>query len=204
MPSRAICRLVFAAAAFAAALVASPALEPIDAARPLADRVVIRRDTFGIPHILAETEAAAGFGFGYAQAEDHAAEMGARFLAARGDAARHLGPALLETDLAARRMDSLGEARRALGTLDRTFRDVIDGFADGYSLFVRQHRDALPPWVPEITAAEALALTRAGAVGSAASPAIVRALQRKYPEAATAPLVFPVRVRSGRRQSSPR
>ena len=147
--------------------------------------MVIRRDTFGIPHILAETEAAAGFGFGYAQAEDHAAEMGRRFLAARGDAARHLGPAALDADLAARRMDNLGEARRALATLDRTFRDVIDGFAEGYSLYVRQHRDALPPWVPEITAAEALAQTRAGAVTAAASPAIVRALQRKYPEAAT-------------------
>jgi acyl-homoserine lactone acylase PvdQ len=42
--------------------------------------VIIRRDTFGVPHILAETEAAAGFGLGYAQAEDHAAEMARRFL----------------------------------------------------------------------------------------------------------------------------
>jgi len=180
-------RLVFAAAAVASALVATLPIETVDAARPLAEQVVIRRDTFGIPHILAETEAAAGFGFGYAQAEDHAAEMGARFLAARGEAARHLGPPALDADLAARRMDNLGEARRALPTLDRTFRDVLDGFAQGYDLYVRQHRDALPPWVPEITAADALAQTRAGAATAAASPAIVRALQRKYPETATAP-----------------
>ena len=187
MPGRAFRRLVFAAAAIASALVATPALEPVDAARPLAEQVTIRRDTFGIPHILAETEAAAGFGFGYAQAEDHAAEMGARFLAARGDAARYLGPASLDADLAARRMDNLGEARRALPTLDPTFRDVIDGFAQGYTLYVRQHRDVLPPWVPEITAADALAQTRAGAATAASSPAVVRALQRKYPDSSTAP-----------------
>lgn len=48
-------RLVFAAAVVASVLVATPAIEPVDAARPLADQVVIRRDTFGVPHILAET-----------------------------------------------------------------------------------------------------------------------------------------------------
>jgi acyl-homoserine-lactone acylase len=47
--------------------------------------------TFGEPHITGETEAAVAFGFGYAQAEDHAAEMARRFLAARGEAAKYLG-----------------------------------------------------------------------------------------------------------------
>ena len=57
----------------------------------LANHVTIRRDTFGIPHILADSEEAAAFGFGFAQAEDHAAEIGRRYLAARGEAARHFG-----------------------------------------------------------------------------------------------------------------
>ena len=167
-------------AALAVAAISWPEV-PLDAARPLADRVVIRRDTFGIPHIVAETEAAAGFGLGYAQAEDHAAEMARRFLSARGDAAKYLGPSALEGDLAARRMDNIGEARRALGTLDRTFREVLDGFAGGYNLYVQQHRDTLPPWVIEISSVDVLAQTHASAVTAVASPAIVRALQRKYP-----------------------
>jgi len=160
---------------------------PLDADRPLADRVVIRRDTFGVPHIVGETEAAAAFGFGYAQAEDHAAEMARRFLAARGDAARHLGKDFLDADLAARRADNLAEARLAIGSLDRTFRDVLAGFADGYNLYVRQHRDTLPPWVIEITGADALALTHTDAPTDAASASIVRALQQKYPEGARPP-----------------
>jgi acyl-homoserine-lactone acylase len=177
---------------FAGALVAVTApwlSSTLDAAKPLADQVVIRRDTFGVPHIVAETEAAAGFGFGYAQAEDHAAEMAKRFLAARGEAAKYLGASYLDADLAMKRADNLGEARRAMGTLDRTFRKVLEGFAGGYNLYVRQHRESLPPWVIEITGADALALTHTDSPADAASPALVRALQQKYPEGTAAPAV---------------
>ena len=159
----------------------------LEAARPPGERVVIRRDTFGVPHIVAETEAAAGFGLGYAQAEDHAAEMAKRFLSARGEAARHLGPSMLDADLGARRMDNLGEARRALGSVDRTFRGVLEGFADGYNAYVRKHRDGLPPWVIEISAADVLAQSHAGAGSAVMSPALAVALRRKYPDAATGP-----------------
>jgi len=178
-----------ALAAVVGVVAAPPSLAPLEAAKPLAERVVIRRDTFGVPHIVAETEAAAGFGFGYAQAEDHAAEMARRFLAARGDAAKCLGPSALDGDLAARRMDNLGDARRAIGSLDRTFREVLESFAEGYNLYVRQHRDTLPPWVIEITSVDALAQTRASAATAAASPAIVRALQQKYPDGTPTPSV---------------
>ena len=44
-------------------------------AASLASQVTIRRDTYGVPHILAQTEEAASFGMGYAQAEDHAVEV---------------------------------------------------------------------------------------------------------------------------------
>ena len=178
-------RFVLAAALCAGAWPAL--LAPLDADKPLADRVVIRRDTFGVPHITGETEAAVAFGFGYAQAEDHAAEMGRRFLGARGDAARHLGPAYLDGDLAARRWDNIGASRRAMASLDGTFRDVLEGFAGGYSLYVRQHRDTLPPWIIEITGADALALTHTDAPTDAASASIVRALQQKYPDGASPP-----------------
>jgi acyl-homoserine-lactone acylase len=185
MPIRTLANRALVALLCAAAAAAS--FVPVDADRPLADRVVIRRDTFGVPHITAETEAAAGFGFGYAQAEDHAAEMGKRFLAARGAAAVHLGPQFLDSDLAARRGDNLGASRRALATLDGRFRAVLDGFAQGYNLYVRQRRDTLPPWVPEISAADALAITHTTAGGDAASASLVRALQQKYPEGSAAP-----------------
>ena len=60
---------------------------PLESARALRDRIEIRRDRFGVPHILAEDIEAAGYGFGYAMAEDHGAELGRRYLQARGEAA---------------------------------------------------------------------------------------------------------------------
>jgi acyl-homoserine-lactone acylase len=149
--------------------------------------VIIRRDTFGVPHILAETEAAAGFGLGYAQAEDHAAEMARRFLSARGEAAKQFGRSVLEDDFAARRVDNIGEARRALLSVDRRFREVLEGFAEGYNACLRRRRQDLPPWVVEISAADVLSQSHAGAATAVSSPALANALRRKYPDPATAP-----------------
>ena len=59
-------------------------LEPADLARS----VTIDRDTNGVPHIRAATEEAAAFGFGYAQAEDHAEEIARRLIGARGELAK--------------------------------------------------------------------------------------------------------------------
>ena len=63
-----------------------------------ADQVTIRRDTYGVPHILGRNEEAAAFGLGYAQAEDHAVEIARRLVSARGESAKYFGRGL-EADL---------------------------------------------------------------------------------------------------------
>ena len=67
-----------------------PSPEPA-ADSSLAGKVTIRRDQYGIPHILAETEEAAAFGFGYAQAEDHCLIIARSLVAARGEEAKYFG-----------------------------------------------------------------------------------------------------------------
>src|SRR5262245_56010360 len=49
----------------------------------LAKQVTIRRDTFGVPHILAENEEAAAFANGYVAAEDYGPEIARLYLKAR-------------------------------------------------------------------------------------------------------------------------
>src|SRR5688572_32517165 len=106
-----------------------------------AGRVEIRRDTFGVPHILAADEHAAAFAFGYAMAEDHAAEIGRRYLQARGDAARHFGAGELDGDLAMRRFDNRAAARRAYSDdTGRGFRRWLRGFAAGVNQYAATHR----------------------------------------------------------------
>ena len=146
----------------------------------LSSQVTIRRDTYGIPHILADSEEAAAFGFGYAQAEDHGAEIGRRYLSARGEEARHFGEAGLAGDVAMAQFDNLAAARRGLETITPLYRRIIAAYAAGVNRYVSLHRTELPPWMPEITAADVLASTRSSAAESLASAALVRRLREKY------------------------
>ncbi len=62
---------------------------------PLAGQVTIYRDEFGVPHILGESEEAAFFGYGYAQAEDHLERMMLQYRDAQGRRAEVVGPEAL-------------------------------------------------------------------------------------------------------------
>lgn len=101
---------------------ASPADDDVGSGTALARHVSIRRDTFGIPHILAETEEAAAFGFGYAQAEDHAVEIARLFIRARGQEARYFGRSGIENDVAMRRFDNYEEAKKGLNQVSALYR----------------------------------------------------------------------------------
>ena len=50
----------------------------------LANHVTIYRDTYGIPHVFGETDAATAFGFAYAQAEDNFWRIEDNYLRALG------------------------------------------------------------------------------------------------------------------------
>ena len=153
----------------------------------LSQQVTIRRDTFGIPHILAETEEAAAFGFGYAQAEDHAVEIGRRYLESRGEEARVFGESGLANDVAMAMFENRRTAEAALDDITPLYRRVIAAYAAGVNRYVHAHRAALPDWMPEITAADVLANTRAGAASSLAGAALSRRLRAKYEGGTQAP-----------------
>ena len=159
----------FAALVSAAVLIATG--PPLVGQRPPGSRAEIRRDTVGVPHILAEDEEAAGFAFGYAMAEDHAAELGRRYLEARGEAARHFGPAYADADVAMRRLDNRAAARRALAEeTGRRFRRWLEGFAAGVNQYVAERRDALPAWMPRVEASDPLAYGRMFGILAALRP----------------------------------
>lgn len=149
-------------------------------AEVLAAQATIRRDNVGVPHILANTEEAAAFAFGYAQAEDHAGEIGRRYIRARGQEALYFGNEGVENDFRMGHFDNMVEAERGLGEISDLYRRIIAAYAAGVNQYVARHRDELPAWMPEITAADVLASTRASAVGSLAGPNLPRRLRQKY------------------------
>ena len=172
-------RIIAALLAVVALSCGRPSLE-LPTADRLAQQAVIRRDTYGIPHILADTEEAAAFAFGFAQAEDHAAEIGRRYLSARGEAAAHFGEEGLSNDVAIAQFDNVAASRAALDRITPLYRRIISAYAEGVNRYARAHKSELPEWMPEITAADVLANTRAGAATSLGGAALTRRLREKY------------------------
>lgn len=154
----------------------------------LATQVVIRRDTYGVPHILAKTEESAAFGLGYAQAEDHCLTIARRFIAARGELAKHLSLGA-ESDFLMKRFDNLEVCRTNFGQLDPLLQRVFNAFAAGLNQYVSKHRLELPSWIPVFDGVDVLANGRAGAVNSAIDAGAIRALKSKYPDDPVQPLV---------------
>jgi acyl-homoserine-lactone acylase len=172
--------LAIAAVVAGLAVACSPRTPAPVTAPASAGQATIRRDTFGIPHVLADTEEAAAFALGYAQAEDHAVEIARRYVRARGQAAMHFGESALAGDVAMAQFDNLAEAQRGLEALSPEFRRIVNAFVAGVNRYVERNRARLPEWIPVLEPADVIAHSRAGAVDALAGPSIPRQLQQKY------------------------
>jgi acyl-homoserine-lactone acylase len=116
----------------------------------LADRVIIKRTHYGVPHIYADDMEAAGFALGYLQAEDYGARVPEVLLKARGEWAKYND---LEGERLSRAIDSDASARRnwqrAVETwqlLEQDARDMLDGFASGINWYITLHPGEFPDW----------------------------------------------------------
>jgi len=154
---------------------------------PLAKKVVIRRDTYGVPHILAETEEAAAFAMGFAQAEDHAVEIARRFVSARGELARRLGSGA-DSDFEMRRYGNHEVARSSFPNATPLMQSMMNAYAAGFNLYVEQNREKLPDWIPAFEGVDVFAQGRAEIMRFAFSraQASIRAVQQKYAGASAA------------------
>jgi acyl-homoserine-lactone acylase len=168
-------------AATVAGLVAPRGSVATESTSALADQVTIRRDTYGVPHILAETEEAAAFGMGYAQAEDHAVEIARRFVSARGEEAKYTG-AGLENDFTMKRYGNYDAAKQNFDRLSPLFQRMMHAYAAGFNRYVAKHRRELPAWIPAFDAVDVLARSKAEVFRFSFNRGnIIRAVQEKYP-----------------------
>lgn len=161
--------LVLAAAMLAPALaVAMPLAAPVATETPAAPQVTIKRDAYGVPHVYADDVYSLFWGNGYAQAQDRLFQIDVLRHVGKGEAARFVGPSLLESDLATRRELYTDEERTAyLNALSPGDREMFQAYADGVNAWIAQTRanpsllsaeffalgHAPEDWVPEDTIA---------------------------------------------------
>ena len=143
-------------------------------ADPLARLVTIYRDNFGIPHIVGETEQAAFFGYGYAQAQDHLERMMLQYRDAQGRRAEVLGKVALGDGLTeftdheyrwgGDYLQRALHAKRAVvenkDSIDPNTYLVLSAFARGVNEYISEHRSQIPTWIAPITPEDIEALER--------------------------------------------
>ena len=129
----------------------------------------IRRDSFGIPHILAKTEQGASYALGYAQAEDHAVEIAKRFVAARGEAYQAYG-APIDADFRILQFRNREIAEQLYAKLPPLYKGLIEAYIAGVNQYVSKHRASLPQWIPaSFKGTDVIALTRSGGLAGIGS-----------------------------------
>lgn len=119
-------------AGIAAALATGGALQ----ARP----VTIKRDTYGVPHVYADTTYGLFYGYGHAVAEDRLYQMEMVKRSAEGTVAQVLGGAYLPADKATRSMLDPASLRAQIAALTPGDRAMLDGYAAGFNARIREVR----------------------------------------------------------------
>jgi penicillin amidase/acyl-homoserine-lactone acylase len=103
-------------------------------------QVRIKRDSWGVPHVIGKTDADVAFGLGYAQSEDDFATMQDVTLASRGTLAASDGPNAAVTDYLVH-LFRVWENVNARYTSDipPDVRRIVEAYADGANLYAAQH-----------------------------------------------------------------
>lgn len=176
--------------------IAAPAQTAEGPAEPWAE-VTVYRDSWGVPHVVGESLESLGFGFGYAQGEDHLEEMLLAYRAATGRSAAILGEPYDVQDVHVLRLGIPDLAEQAWADADPQTRALCRGFAKGVNAAIRDPYIETPDWAEPIKPADILALMQTYLIGFA--PFDLPGLQKPPPPAVSgsAWAVAPERSESG-------
>ena len=111
----------------------------------LQGKVEIWRDSLGVPHVWAATDADAMRAMGYVHAQDRLWQMDLLRRVADGRLAEVLGPEALEADRFLRTLGMGRAARAEERLLEAEPRALLQAYADGVNAWMRHHPGALPP-----------------------------------------------------------
>jgi penicillin amidase len=125
----------------------------------VASAVEVIRDSYGVPHVYAQTERDLFFGLGFAMAQDRLWQMDYLRRKATGRLAELLGEGYVEQDYLYRILDFRSVCSRNYDLLADRWRQVVDGMADGINRAIAQAEGNLPiefdllgyqpePWSP--------------------------------------------------------
>ncbi|MCB1024577.1 MAG: penicillin acylase family protein [Acidobacteria bacterium] len=106
---------------------------------PITDDVTIYRDTYGVPHVFGKTDAAAVFGFAYAQAEDGFWQIEDNFIRAIGRASEIYGKRTFASDRLNHTLEIPRLAEEEYARLDPKTKEICDAFSAGLNFYIEKN-----------------------------------------------------------------
>ncbi|WP_419320666.1 acylase [Caulobacter sp. ErkDOM-E] len=113
--------------------------------------VRIRRDEWGVPHILGKTDADAAYGLGFAQSEDDFPTLRDVTLATRGVLARTQGASAAPTDYVVSLLGVWPTVDANYSKLPAELRAVLQAYADGVNHYAALHPEVVTPGLLPVT-----------------------------------------------------
>ena len=115
------------------------------------EEATVYRDTWGVPHIYAESAEAGLYASGWAMAEDRLSQLLENYLFGLGEYAAAFGPgnndAWVRSDLESRMWDHYGTAKRHYeAKLNPELRRHLAAFIAGINDYLDAHPDEVPDW----------------------------------------------------------
>ena len=101
----------------------------------------IVRDSFGVPHIYAKTDAELAYGLAWAHAEDDFKTIQEAYLAGNSLLSKHIGLKGAPIDFLSQLIRPDDTIDSLYKTLDKSFLKVVEGYAKGLNSFAKNHPD---------------------------------------------------------------
>ncbi|SDF76246.1 acyl-homoserine-lactone acylase [Lentzea fradiae] len=114
---------------------------------------MVRRTSYGIPHVRATDYRGLGEGLGYAFAQDNLCVMADIVVTLAAERSRWFGAGNVESDLHYQRLNQSGVIERQLVAQSRQARDLVRGYAQGINRHLARTRNACggAQWVRPVT-----------------------------------------------------
>ena len=107
------------------------------------DNIEILRDSFGVPHIYAKTDAELAYGLAWAHSEDDFKTIQEAYLAGNGLLSKHIGLRGAPADFLTQLIRSDHVVDSLYHTIDKNFIKVIEGYAQGINRFAELNPDQI-------------------------------------------------------------
>ena len=107
------------------------------------DAIEIVRDSYGVPHIYAATDAEVAYGFAWAQAEDDFKTIQQAYLAGNGLFSKYKGLKGASADFLVQLIQSEKIVNEQFDTLDPKFIKLLQGFTAGLNAFAKKYPEEI-------------------------------------------------------------